>query len=108
MEPEGNFAKPPPGEVAGTTFPLVVTFISIGQGTDQKSEADLESLAKKFKAGATRADWGKEGEEDWCFPLTELSPSERSKFIGEVKRVLGGKRLVQIAENATCRESKNR
>jgi hypothetical protein len=113
LEPEGEYAKPPPGEVATETFALVVTFISIGQGTDRKSETDLETLVEALKKRTrtdlrvTRADWGKEGEEDWCFALSELSPSDRAKFIGDVKRVLGGKRLVQIAENAPCRQSKN-
>jgi hypothetical protein len=47
--------------------------------------------------------WGREGEVDYCFMLSELSAKEQSRFINALKDQLKFSELVQITENQPCK-----
>jgi hypothetical protein len=43
--------------------------------------------------------WGREGEVDFCFRLSELSSEDQASFINEMKKAMEGRKLIQFAEN---------
>ncbi len=87
------------------SFRLVVTFISIGAGTDPDGKAFLDNYILDFKKRSGKnisyimIPWGREGEVDCCFTLSELSISEQTDFIEQLRRVMTGRELIQINEN---------
>ena len=91
------------------TFRLVVSFISIGAGTDPEAKAILEAYVYDYKLKNNKVvsyymiPWGREGEVDCCFPLDELNASEQNNFIDGLKKVIQGKELIQITENMKSR-----
>ncbi|MBK9636598.1 MAG: hypothetical protein IPO63_01785 [Bacteroidetes bacterium] len=91
------------------TFRLVVSFISIGAGTDPESKAILEAYVYDYKLKNNKVvsyfmiPWGREGEVDCCFTLNELNASEQNNFIDGLKKVIQGKELIQINENMKSR-----
>lgn len=91
------------------TFRLVVSFISIGAGTDPEAKAILEAYVYDYKLKNNKVvsyymiPWGREGEVDCCFPLDELNASEQNNFIDGLTKVIQGKELIQITENMKSR-----
>ncbi|MEO5569568.1 MAG: hypothetical protein ABIT08_15060, partial [Bacteroidia bacterium] len=51
--------------------------------------------------------WGREGETDFCFPLSELKEVQQKEFVNEIKVKYKGHDLVQFAENEPCRHKRN-
>lgn len=94
---------------APATFRLMVTFISIGAGTDPdgKNRLDAYILDYKTRTGKSPAyvmiPWGREGEVDCCFSLNELSAPEQEQFIAGLRNTMTGRELIQISENARNR-----
>lgn len=90
-------------------FKLVVSFISIGQGTDPEAAGLLATALAEFRASKGKSPtyimipWGREGEVDYCFILNELAPTEQREFIGFMKQKLGVRPLIQIQENGRNR-----
>ena len=91
------------------TFRLVVSFISIGAGTDPEAKAILEAYVYDYKLKNNKVvsyymiPWGREGEVDCCFTLDELNASEQNNFIDGLNKVIQGKELIQITENMKSR-----
>ena len=87
-----------------TEYRLIVSFISKGAGPDGKKQPEfvkcIESHKKKPAYALVR--WGREGEADYCFKLTELSATEQTEFITKVKEILNGSDLVFVNENQKC------
>lgn len=83
---------------------MLVSFISIGAGTDYKTrekyDAYIEKMAKK--PAFDKAAWGREGEVDYCFPLTDLSAQEVADFVLSTKEMMKDNSLVIISENVPC------
>jgi hypothetical protein len=91
------------------TFRMVVSFISIGAGTDPEAKAILEDYVYDYKLKNNKVvsyytiPWGREGEVDCCFTLEELNASEQNNFIDGLNKVIQGKELIQITENMKSR-----
>jgi hypothetical protein len=91
------------------TFKLVVSFISIGQGTDPEAAGLLATALAEFRSAKGKSPayimipWGREGEVDYCFIMNELAPAEQREFIGFMKQKLGARTLIQIQENGRNR-----
>jgi hypothetical protein len=90
-------------------FKLVVSFISIGEGTDPEAAGLLAAALAEFRSSKGKSPayimipWGREGEVDCCFILNELAPAEQREFIGFLKGKLALKPLIQIQENGRNR-----
>ncbi len=90
---------------APDTFRVVVSFISIGAGTDPGALSLLENYLIQFEAAHgkkpeyQRVPWGREGEVDNCFNLHELDNSMQVEFIKGLKSAFSGHDLIQITEN---------
>lgn len=90
------------------TYKLIVSFISKGAGTDASIRTPfinyVQSHQKKpvFKT----VTWGREGEADYCFNLSEFKTKKESiEFIEEIKKIIGTSDMATIAENAECQHS---
>ena len=94
-----------PPEQTGQLYRLVVTFISIGEGTDQEAGPMLENYVSVFNdensilASYDRIPWGREGEIDNCFMLNNFSSVQQKSFIDGVNELFKENKLVQITEN---------
>ena len=87
------------------TYRLLVSFTSKGAGTDnEKRTAFLAYVDAHVKKPAYKTiNWGREGETDYCFNLSELSAKkDMIAFIEEVKKIASGSDRIIIAENAEC------
>ena len=87
---------------------LVISFNSICCGIDHDAQNRLDDFIKHYEKAKRKqltkatVHWGKEGEVDYCLPLSELSQKERKTFISNVRSLIGKSRLVDIKENAPC------
>ena len=91
-----------------------VSFISMGSGTDFKAkQAYLEFIRSfeeknKIKIMYEVAHWGREGESDFCFRLSELGKDGQIQFIADSKAYLKTSKLVRIAENSPCKKERKK
>ncbi|MFN5224029.1 MAG: hypothetical protein ACK5DJ_07575 [Bacteroidota bacterium] len=89
-------------------YRLIVSFISIGEGPDFNAKTGLDRVIadwEKQKGLILKQEsfpWGREGEVDYCFQLSELNNSDQQSFINEIKSSIGTSKLVQVAENQPC------
>jgi len=89
---------------------FIVSFYSIGEGTEQNQIQKLESFLLLFRQRtgknipAEKTSWGREGELDYCISLSELSSGDQSMFIRDVKEELKTARWVNFSENSPCRK----
>jgi hypothetical protein len=83
---------------------LLISFISIGEGTDYKARPVLDEILKSWenKTGKTftfnQFPWGREGEVDFCFQLSELKEKDQEAFVSDVQNSFKNNSLVQISE----------
>ena len=91
-----------------TTYPLVVSFISIGAGVPWNSVARFNVAVNEYDQmlgtlERTVVHWGREGEFDVCFTLQEL-PSEqiRAEIIEQMVWIGEDDPYVITTENDRC------
>ncbi len=86
------------------TYRLVVSFYSIGEGSDYKTKEEFEKFLTGYgkKIAFEPAMWGREGEVDYCLKLNELSAPEQVDFVRKAKELLSKSKLVHVDENAKC------
>jgi hypothetical protein len=90
---------------APITYRLIVSFFSKGGGIDGEAVtpflAYVSSHEKKPSYKEIR--WGREGETDYCFNLSELAAKkDLVGFIEEIKKITAKSDRVSITENAEC------
>ncbi|MBI3517774.1 MAG: hypothetical protein HY062_00255 [Bacteroidetes bacterium] len=86
---------------APANYRLVISFISKGGGPDHKKQEALLAYVNGHpkKPAYKTVLWGREGENDFCFTLSELTKSEVTTFINEVKKIADGSDMMKIIEN---------
>lgn len=87
------------------TYRLIVSFISKGAGTDgPKRSAFTDYVAAHAKKPVYKeVRWGREGEGDYCFTLSEFkSEADKQGFIDGVKKIVADSDLIVVSENAQC------
>lgn len=93
---------------ADMKYRLVVSFISIGEGPDFNAKAGLDRIVSEWEKQKGKLlkqeqfPWGREGEVDYCFQLSELNVADQQSFVNEIKSSIGTSKLVQISENQPC------
>lgn len=90
---------------APITYRLIVSFISKGSGTSsEKRTAFLAYVDGHPKKPAYKTVvWGREGEADYCFNLSELTAKkDLIAFIDEIKKIASGSDMMNVTENAEC------
>ena len=92
----------------GEKYRLVVTFYSIGQGSEIRLINAFEDSIGAFSGlkGKTidyeKVQYGREGETDFCLKLNELTPEEQEEFVRKAHETLKEARWVHIKENEPC------
>lgn len=83
-------------------YRVIISFISKGAGTDGEKRQAIMSYIEKHpkKPENSIVHWGREGETDFCLNLKELSKTEQTEFVNEIKKLAGGSDLIFISENA--------
>ena len=88
---------------------FVVSFYSIGQGIDSKTNDEfvkfLDTYPNPKKINYTPSHWGREGEVYYCLALKELTPIEQEEFIRKAKKILSTN--VNASENSACSHKKS-
>lgn len=85
-----------------------ISFYSIGTGIDAAAKQQMMDYIRQFeqKEGVTltyeKYAWGKEGEQDYCFRLHELSPVKQEYFITQMKEMLKKSTRVHYKEYSAC------
>jgi hypothetical protein len=106
-DPKSNERKsgtPEPG-----VYRFTVSFYSPGNGIDHAVKGKYDNFVADFgkrhkvKLQHETVSWGREGEVDYCFPLTELSTTDQAAFVKESLAILKASERVNTKENTTCR-----
>ena len=94
------------------SYRFIVSFISIGEGTDRNAKEIFDSFLNDWKTNQKKeinyetVQWGREGEVDFCFPLSELTDGQQKQFVGGIREKFKGHDLIQFAENEPCRHKR--
>lgn len=101
---EGRVHEGDPAEApALAATPLVVSFISKGEGIDLVTKEKFDEwLSNRPEYGYTITQKGREGEMKYCFVMRDKKPEMYSSFVMDVKNYLAGKELVLVTENEVC------
>lgn len=95
----------PEANSADNVYRLIVSFYSIGTGVNSAAVQQLEAFVKKYETKNkvsvpyTPVRWGREGEVDYCFMLSEMSAPQQIAFIAETKALLKGAEHIHFKEN---------
>ena len=85
-------------------YRVIISFISKGAGTDSKLNENITN----FIAGQSKhpsnfiVKWGREGENDQCYLLNELTKDEQKTFVAGLKKIVNGSDMVLIVENSAA------
>lgn len=91
-----------------------ISFISTGTGVDRNAKRQFVKYINEFgqKHNVTvkyeSISWGKEGETDYCFKLSELNKELQNEFIVGLKDVLKDSKRIRYNENTPCRKAGNK
>lgn len=82
---------------------VVVSFISRGEGIDKKLKSDFDAwLSKQKNVSWETQPWGREGEINYCFALKNMSATEQTTFVSDVRNFFAGRQMVYVNENTRC------
>lgn len=86
------------------TYRLIVSFISKGEGTNSEKRKEFLIFVETYpkKPIAKTVNWGREGETDYCFTLSELLKKEQIEFVNQVKKIVAGSDLISVSEDVEC------
>lgn len=92
-----------PVETDTNVVRLVVSIISKGAGIDYETLKSFENwLGKRPRFVYTKSYWGREGEVNLCFRMTNLSTREQEIFVRDVRTKLTDKDLAIVTEWTDC------
>jgi hypothetical protein len=85
-------------------YRVIISFISKGAGTDSKLNENITNyIAAQSKHPANVVlKWGREGENDQCYLLNELTKEEQKTFVAGLKKIVNGSDMVLIVENSAA------
>jgi len=92
-------------------YPFVVTFFSIGQGTDRTIHPEFKEFYSTYVASnmitVDQARWGREGEVDYCINFVKMDKAQQKEFLTKAKTILARSQLVNVKENVACPHKRN-
>jgi len=96
-----GIVDPLPADTSATR--LVVSFISKGEGIDHKTKEEFEVwLGMRGNVTWETSSWGREGEVNFCFRLSNMQTREQDIFVRDVRTFFTDKELVLVSEWAPC------
>ncbi|MFH0896078.1 MAG: hypothetical protein V2A54_16720 [Bacteroidota bacterium] len=93
-------------------YHLLVSFYSPGDGIDVATQGKYDEAIKKFEKdnkltiSIEKANWGREGEIDYCINLNNFNATQQTEFIDMSKKLLSTSTKVNILENCDCKHKK--
>ena len=102
----------PVSSVNRPIYPLYISFFSRSSGIDHKVKEEYDKFILQFesdnklKLKVEIIKWGREGEIDMCFMLSDISKKKQKDFILKSKEILGKSDTVYIYEDAVCARQK--
>lgn len=90
--------KTEPKTEVKATCAVTISFGSSGTGIDGKKYDEIKKMIEDKKVKYTENQKGREGERKLCLPLTELTGTEKSGFISELKKTASSGQLVSVSE----------
>ncbi|GAB4255853.1 MAG: hypothetical protein Kow0079_12800 [Vicingaceae bacterium] len=90
------------------TYDIVISFISMGEGIDEKTRDELVKSFKlkidefKTRVNVEQVPWGREGEIDYCFTLDNLTDSQKKELKKLIKQIVKDNQLINYQENVPC------
>ena len=88
---------------------LIISFNSPGNGIDYKAKKEIDGFISSYEKergvplAKEEIHWGKEGELDYCFKLSELAKEDQEDFVSRIKSLVRKSKRIGIVENAPCR-----
>jgi hypothetical protein len=88
---------------------LIISFNSPGNGIDYKAKKEIDGFISSYEKeqgvplAKEEIHWGKEGELDYCFKLSELAKEDQEDFVSRIKSLVRKSKRTGIVENAPCR-----
>lgn len=76
---------------------VTISFGSAGTGIDGKRYDEIKKMIEDKKLKYTDKQQGKEGERKICLPLTELTASDKTNFIEQLKKTASSGQLVSVS-----------
>ncbi len=95
-------AAPQRDSVQPDTFKVVISLISIGEGTDPEGPAKIQRFLDSWKSknGQTPAyevqPWGREGEVDYNFTLRGMRVNQQKEFVTALQSAMKDEKLILI------------
>lgn len=95
-------------ETDSSKYRFGISFYSIGTGIDAAARQQMMDYIRQFeqREGVTltyeKYAWGKEGEQDYCFRLNELTTAKQEYFISQMKETLKKSIRVHYKEHSDC------
>lgn len=85
--------------ISSASCAVKIDFASPGTGIDHKTMETLKIMLDTKKVKYTSTQKGKEGETQWCLPLTELKDTDKTAFIDELKKTAAAGQFVSLSSN---------
>lgn len=91
---------------------IIVSFISIGSGTDGKARTSFLALIDTFQKEKNISlamdvrRWGREGEVDYCINTTTLNSNDLKDLSMKLKKIVAESSLINYYENKSCRKER--
>ncbi|MGZ3900566.1 MAG: hypothetical protein ACXVNM_04990 [Bacteroidia bacterium] len=87
----------PQPKTEAVTCEVTVSFGSMGTGIDGKKYDEIKKMIEDKKLKYTEKQQGREGERKLCLPLTELTGSDKTTFIDQLKKSASSGQLVSVS-----------
>lgn len=99
-----------PTPSATDSIRFTVSFYSPGSGINYMAARKLDSFIANYQTNNNvtltvyKTPWGREGEVDYCFKLSNLDSKKADALVQQVKDLLKGEDRINYKENTPCRE----
>lgn len=100
--------------VTGEKSRLIISFYSIAGGPDRASQKRVDAFLEQYEKSHTVTlaknvvHWGREGEFDYCLPLSELNQADQKTLVSDIRAMSDILTQVDLYENEPCKESRNK
>jgi len=108
-KPKTEMNDNPRVDLPDSMYRVIVSFISIGAGTDGKAMEQLNQIIdqhqKDFGMPVAKEEirWGREGEVDVCFKLLGQDKKAKDTFVRNLQEAFKGNELVFVEENSVAK-----
>ena len=91
---------------------LIISFQSHASGIDGRAKKDIDTFIsdyekeKNVRLAREVVGWGREGELDYCFMLSEITKEDQADFVSRIGIKVKSSDRTSLQENAPCRKAR--